>query len=261
MSQPPIVLVVLQKELHLIPLMINLKSQGLAAFGASSVTDLGRLMADLRPEIVVIDPTSDECFALLNSKNNGWNPLGLVPVAESEESAQRAHEMGIDEVVMAKDTAGVVDNILDLLLQVAPPIPPSGARMLIVGDDPDLVGIVTNVLSVRGYDVINADSGREALGILENDSEIAVVLLDRTLPDGCGIETLKTIKQRHPQVIAILVNGIAGGDIAADTKRSGAFDCVSKPIDCDDLERRIVAGLFEKESHRQSWWRRFGRMK
>jgi DNA-binding NtrC family response regulator len=134
-------------------------------------------------------------------------------------------------------------------------VPAAGARLLVVDEDPDLVGILSNVLGVRGYDVVNADSGHEALEILKNDSEIALVLLD-ILPDCSGIETLRTIKQRHPHLIVILMGAIADTEIANNLHRLGAFDCISKPIDYEQLEGRIIAGLFDKESSRQSWWRR-----
>jgi hypothetical protein len=98
--------------------MLNLKAQGLAAFGTSSLNEAVRLMAQLCPEVVVVDPTSEEWFAALLEKSSGWQSLGLVPVAESDDSADRAREMGIDEIIMANDTSAVVDAILDLLLQV-----------------------------------------------------------------------------------------------------------------------------------------------
>jgi CheY-like chemotaxis protein len=255
LGQSPVVLVVIRTDLYLVPLMLNLTAQGLAAFGTSSLNEAARLMALHRPEVVVIDPTSEECLAALHEKSSGWQSLGLVAVAESDDSAKRAREMGIDEIIMANDTGAVVDAILDLLLQVSPPVPASGARLLIVDDDQEVVGILTNVLSVRGYDVINADSGREALGILGSDSETALVLLNIILPDGDGVETLRAIKQRHPHVIVILM-GIADPEIANNVHRLGAFDCISKPIDYEELDGRIIAGLFEKESRQQSWWRR-----
>jgi CheY-like chemotaxis protein len=256
MSQPPVVLVVIRNNLHLVPLMLNLKAQGLAAFGTSSLNEAILLMAQLRPEVVVIDPTSEECFAVLNLESSSWQTLGLVAVAESDDSVKRAREMGIDEIIMAYDTCAVVDAILDLLLQVSPPIPAAGARLLIVEDDPDLVGALTNVLCAQGYGVVSAGSGRKALEILEKDSEIALMLLD-ILPDCSGLETLRAIKQWHPHLIVILMGGIADTEIANNLDRLGAFDCISKPIDYEQLEGRIIAGLFDKESYRQSWWRRF----
>jgi hypothetical protein len=129
MSQPPVVLVVIRNDLHLDQLMRGLKGHGLVAFGTSSQDEAVRLMAVLRPEVVVIDPTSDECAAVLDEKSGGWQSLGLVAVVESEKSAQSARELGIDEVIMAQDTSAAVSAVLGLLHQVSPPLPATGKRL------------------------------------------------------------------------------------------------------------------------------------
>jgi CheY-like chemotaxis protein len=247
MSQPPVVLVVIRNDLHLDKLMRGLKGHGLVAFGTSSLDEAVRLMAMLRPEVVVIDPTSDECAAVLDEKSAGWQSLGLVPVVESEKSAESARELGIDEVIMAKDTSAAVSAVLDLLLQVSPPLPAAGKRLLIVDDDPELVGILADLLKGRGYNVVEAASGREALEVLEHDSGITLVLLDVVLPEGGGIETLRTIKQRYPRLTVILMTGMADTETADHAERLGAFDYIQKPIDYDELEGRIIAGLDDKE--------------
>jgi CheY-like chemotaxis protein len=227
--------------------MRRLKAQGLVAFGTSSMDEAVRLMSLIRPEVVVIDPTSEECLAVLHENGSGWQSLGLVAVVESETSAWRAREMGIDEVIMADDTSAAVDAVLALLRQVSPSIPAAGTRLLIVDDDRELVGILTGILSRRGYNVVDAFSGREALEVLERDSAVTLVLLDVILPEGDGIETLKAIKQRYPRLTVILLSGVADLEVALLAERLGAFDYLLKPIDYEELEGRIIAGLADKE--------------
>jgi AmiR/NasT family two-component response regulator len=123
LSELPVVLVVIRDDLHLEHLMQNLKAQGLVAFGTSSEDEAIRLMSRLRPEVVVIDPTSDECsevFDVMGSR--GWQSMGLVAVVESGDAARRAQEMGIDEVIMADDSFRAADAVMRFLHQVSPSI-------------------------------------------------------------------------------------------------------------------------------------------
>ena len=120
MGQLPVVLIVIRNNLHLDQLMRNLKAHGLAPFGTSSKSEAVRLISMIRPEVVVIDPTSEECVAVLDEKGSGWQSLALVAVVESDESARRAREMGIDEVIMSAHTCYAAASVLELLQQVSP---------------------------------------------------------------------------------------------------------------------------------------------
>lgn len=122
MSEPPVTLVVIRNETHLNHLVTNLRASGVTVFGASSLDGAVRLMSFLRPEVVVIDPASEECNAVLDHMNDAWHSMALVAVAESPDAAQRAHEMGIDDVLMGDDTVAVFDAVIDHLEQVSPPI-------------------------------------------------------------------------------------------------------------------------------------------
>jgi hypothetical protein len=122
MSEPPVTLVVIRNEKHLNHLVGNLRASGVKAFGASSLDGTVRLMSFLRPEVVVIDPASEECFAVLDHMDDAWRSMTLVAVAESPDAARRAHEMGIDDVIMGDDTVAVFDAVIDHLEQVSPSI-------------------------------------------------------------------------------------------------------------------------------------------
>src|SRR2546426_10517809 len=102
MYEAPVVLVVADSKAIVNQLVQNLKAHGLAAFGTNALKEAIRLMALLDPEVVVVDPTSEECFRLLNDLTGGWQSLGLVAIAETETEAQRVREMGID-VIMSHD--------------------------------------------------------------------------------------------------------------------------------------------------------------
>src|SRR5437870_5034467 len=188
MSDAPVALVVAQNESLVDHLVRNLKAHGVAVFGTTSLDEAVRLMTLLRPEVVVMDPTSEECFALLDDLTGGWQSIGLVAIAESEVSAQRAREMGIDEVIMGEDGGAVADAVMDLLhCRPDPLMQGEGVRILAVDDEPELLDIMSDVLTRRGYVVLEASTGREALQVLDHDTGIAMVLLDVVLPEGGGI--------------------------------------------------------------------------
>ncbi len=258
MSERPVVLVV-AKDQELVDLLVrSLKARNLAAFGTAVIGDGIRSTELLRPTVVVVDPTSEECFALLDDLSGGWQSIGLVAIAESEVAASRARDIGIDEVVMGDDVNAVVNAVIELLQKRSDfPARRAGTRILVVDDEPGIVDILSGVLGRRGYEVIGAGTGTEALEIADRDPGIELVLLDVILPDKGGVDTLRELKQRHPALTVILMSAIADSEIAHHAVRLGAFDYVVKPFDIDELEGRIIAGLAAEEFHHLPWWRRF----
>src|SRR5947207_15037355 len=116
-SEAPVVLVVATRRSLVDRLVQDLRAHGLMSFGTTSGEDSVRSVGLLQPEVVVIDPTSDECSALLNNFDTSSRSLRLVAIAESEEAAERSREMGIEEVIMGDDAIGVVDAVLNLVVE------------------------------------------------------------------------------------------------------------------------------------------------
>lgn len=238
MSEAPVVLVVATRRSLVDRLVRDLRAHGLMSFGTTSADDSVRSVGLLRPEVVVIDPTSDECSTLLSNLDRSSTSLRLVAIAESEEAAERSREMGIDEVIMGDDAMAVVEAVLNLLDERHASLkrPEGPARILIVDDEPDVLKLLAEALTLRGYDVRLASSGDEALDVVERENSINMVLLDVILPGRSGVETLKELKQRHPQLAVILMSAVADGHVAHHARRLGAFDYILKPLDYDQLE-------------------------
>ena len=238
MSEAPVVLVVATRRSLVDRLVRDLRAHGLMSFGTTSADDSVRSVGLLRPEVVVIDPTSDECSTLLSNLDRSSRSLRLVAIAESEEAAERSREMGIDEVIMGDDAMAVVEAVLNLLDERHDPIKrrEGPARILIVDDEPDVLKLLHEALTLRGYDVRLASSGDEALDVIERENSINMVLLDVILPGRSGVETLKELKQRHPQLAVILMSAVADSHVAHHARRLGAFDYILKPLDYDQLE-------------------------
>jgi len=105
---------------------------------------------------------------------------------------------------------------------------------VLVADDEDAIRhLVDFMLEKAGFDVHTAPDGRAALEMLNED--LSVVLLDLRMPVMDGMETLKVIRERHPDMPVLIMS--AHGDVrdAVRAMKLGAFDYIQKPFEADEL--------------------------
>ena len=112
-----------------------------------------------------------------------------------------------------------------------------GMKMMLVDDEERFLSTTKKLLSKKGYDVMTASNGAEALEKLRLQN-IHVVVLDVKMPGMDGIETLKAIKKSYPLVEVIMLTGHATVESAVDGLKSGATDYLMKPMDVKDLLRK-----------------------
>ena len=120
-------------------------------------------------------------------------------------------------------------------------------RILIVDDENDFREAIIKRLKARKIDVEGADSGPQALEMLDA-KDFDVVVLDVKMPGMDGIETLRQIKHKKPLVEVIMLTGHASVESGIQGMQLGAFDYVLKPVALDDLmdklrqahERRLI---------------------
>ena len=113
------------------------------------------------------------------------------------------------------------------------------ANVLLVDDEVPFVETMTKRLSKRGINIISALSGEEALGRLENNSDIEIVVLDVKMPGMDGLETLAEIKRNCPLVEVIILTGHSAIESAIKGMRLGAFDYLTKPCEIEALIQKI----------------------
>ena len=120
------------------------------------------------------------------------------------------------------------------------------ARILIVDDEPNIIGTVAPLLRARGYDVLSAMSGRAALEAVERDKPDLIVL-DLGLPDIDGVEVCRQVRQTLSVPILVLsARGAEGDKVRA--LDAGADDYVTKPFGAEELLARIRASLRRVEN-------------
>jgi two-component system KDP operon response regulator KdpE len=110
-------------------------------------------------------------------------------------------------------------------------------RILVVDDEPSILGAIAPLLRSRGYDVSTAMSGKAALEAVEL-GQPDVVVLDLGLPDMNGIEVCRLLRDgRSLPIIILSARGAEADKVAA--LDAGADDYVTKPFGSDELLARI----------------------
>jgi two-component system, OmpR family, KDP operon response regulator KdpE len=120
------------------------------------------------------------------------------------------------------------------------------ARILVVDDEPNIIGTVGPLLRGRGYDVLTAMTGRAALAAAERDKPDLIVL-DLGLPDINGVEVCREIRKTQSVPIVVLSARGAEGD-KVNALDAGADDYVTKPFGTEELLARIRAALRRVEN-------------
>jgi len=115
------------------------------------------------------------------------------------------------------------------------------ARILIVDDEPNILGTLAPLVRARGYEVFSAMTGRAAIEAVERDKPDLMVL-DLGLPDIDGVEVCRLVRETSNVPILVLsARGAEGDKVAA--LDAGADDYVTKPFGPDELLARIRATL------------------
>ncbi|MBL9077984.1 MAG: sigma-54-dependent Fis family transcriptional regulator, partial [Planctomycetes bacterium] len=103
-------------------------------------------------------------------------------------------------------------------------------QLLIVDDEPDLRWVLRGLFEDEGFDVAEAGDGAEALQRLDQD-EPDVVLSDMRMPKVPGLELLRSVRRRKPDLPVILLSAVEDLATAVDAIKEGAFDYQAKPFD------------------------------
>ena len=106
--------------------------------------------------------------------------------------------------------------------------------ILIIDDEKKLAQLLSRIIELEGYRVLLTHSAKEGLKTLSQE-DVLIVLSDVKLPDGNGVELVKTIKSQKPfvEVICLTAYGTIQDGVAAI--KNGAFDYITKGDDNDRI--------------------------
>ena len=114
----------------------------------------------------------------------------------------------------------------------------SELRVLIVDDEDDFRETIVKRLINRKMYAEGAENGLKALEILDQ-KDFDVIVLDIKMPGIDGIETLKRIKAKKPEVEVIMLTGHVSVEFGITGMQLGAFDYVMKPAPMPELLDKI----------------------
>jgi signal transduction histidine kinase len=113
-----------------------------------------------------------------------------------------------------------------------------GAQILLCDDDPDIRGILGEVLQTEGYVLHLANSPSATLRILEGTAEIDLLIVDYALPEMNGLELIREACQRRPSLKTLLITG----DVGALSGGMSSVPLLPKPFGPAELGQK-VAGI------------------
>jgi two-component system response regulator PilR (NtrC family) len=115
-------------------------------------------------------------------------------------------------------------------------------HILVVDDELSMREILEFMLEKEGYKVSCADSGRQAISMLEGN-HFDLLLCDIKLGDITGLEVLRASKKNSPTTIVIMISAYATTETAVEAMNAGAYDYVPKPFDNEELKQAIATAL------------------
>ncbi|WP_028584944.1 response regulator [Desulfogranum mediterraneum] len=111
-------------------------------------------------------------------------------------------------------------------------------KVMLVDDEGEFIELMSQRLETRGLKVIAVTCGEEAVAMIE-DRNIDVAVVDLAMPGIDGIETLKQLKEKRPDLEVILLTGNATVKSGIAAMKNGAIDYLEKPVDLAVLMEAI----------------------
>ena len=124
---------------------------------------------------------------------------------------------------------------------------PTGPRLLVVDDNEDNLDMLARRLKRRGYRVETAQSGADALEMIENAAkgQFDAVLLDIMMPIVTGLDVLAKVRATYSktELPVLMATAKSGSEDVVEALRLGANDYVTKPINFSELLSALEVAL------------------
>jgi DNA-binding response OmpR family regulator len=111
------------------------------------------------------------------------------------------------------------------------------ARMLIIEDTEEVLSALCKYFNQKGYEVISASNGLDALKMIENEKDtLDIIITDLVLPNISGVAVISIVKKKYPEIPVIAITGW-GEHPEALAKEANADIVLEKPFKLPELEK------------------------
>jgi two-component system, NtrC family, response regulator len=123
-------------------------------------------------------------------------------------------------------------------------------KVLIIDDEEKLRQLLTRIISLEGFTVLEAGNLSAASKVLEKEN-VDVILCDVKLPDGHGVDFLKQVKPKYPAVEIILLTAYGNIPDGVQAMKNGAFDYITKGDDNDKIIPLLNRAIEKVQLHKK----------
>ena len=226
-----------------------LRQLGHEVFLLRDETELMREIRQRNPQFVFLDidfPVKGirDCI----QEMTGLDPSMAVVMVGTDEGCDRMEEAMLAGssgfILKQASPEAILEKVKSVLENKSTPVPK--AKIMVVDDDPNVCRLLGEFLKRKGYEVIQAANGEEALDKLGRDHP-RLVLLDYSMPGMNGLEILARMMKIDPKLGVIMVTALSEEWIWRRARDLGAYDYLVKPVDLKYLDLVIATKLILME--------------
>jgi len=124
-------------------------------------------------------------------------------------------------------------------------------KTLLIVDDDIAHRTMLRILLDWQHEIFEADDGSTAIEIACKRN-VDLILMDIRMAEVSGIEALDQIRSLRPDVPIVMMTAYFSDEIAHQTKDRGAFGCLGKPFDFDELRQTIELAILSRQPRRNA---------
>jgi CheY-like chemotaxis protein len=201
----------------------------------------GKRLALFHHDPVRGDAELDKILEMCRERAAARSPLDIIAAAEGQ---------GLELSAGTVTPAAVVSLTPPGLVSEASRVASTPGTVLIVDDDPDIVGLLTAALRPEGFQLLSAGDGETAL-LLARAERPALILLDWMMPGCTGLEICRALRAEADlhlrQVPVVLLTSRAEGEDIAAGFAAGATDYLTKPFKLSYVRSRVRSWLLRSQ--------------
>jgi putative nucleotidyltransferase with HDIG domain len=129
------------------------------------------------------------------------------------------------------------------MLPTAAEIRTKRGQVLVVDDDRAVRRSLAKVLETIGLTAHEAETGAEAMAMLDRFDDVPLVVTDIYMPEMDGLALLEQVLRRRPDTAVLVLTGVAEVSTAVEALQRGAYDYLAKPILIEEFKTRVEKAL------------------